>query len=1110
MSYQRKSIQIAGGGFTCLPPPDKIPITEASLLQNFRSDALGRLISRPGYPLAFTLTGAARAHSAGSAGGPGTPLYVAANLDPADPGGDPLFYDSVIISYGFDGNRVAFAAANGFMWIMNRGKQGRHQPGMGAVEDWNIAPPPASPTVAAVATPATTTSVTYTYPTNIDPEFIHSLTIAGVVYSWQEAAAAGRNALVASLLAQSDPNASVTYVGTGDNVVITPIPPNTLIAVSGSDGNPNASLSIGAPGLGTLPDGTYQIYLTFMNADGSLESNPSPASAAITVSSSAITVTIPTGPPPPQDAPTDGRVFWVNIYSTGGTLGGAYRVGQVISTVAAPATTFTYSLPDSAAIANGLQMPVDHDPAPAASGMIGPHFSRLYAWNTPEHKNRLFWTEPNLPQYWPGSNDPQEGNWVDVGLDDEEIVWCTIHSNLLVIYKERSIWVNIGADPSTSTLEQVYDGCGLTGQFALAPAGQIDYFIAPNGLHLFDMAQVHAISGAVLPLFNQQIVNAGPLTPPGNILPGSAFLTSSTAPYAISLGHAMGRLFVSYAENTAAGTGYNLLVFDEGPEPERQAFTQPRAGRWFYERHAIPGIIGFLGFFFDGVSMIGLTGGSVAQGYSLADFRGFLAEDEGSIPIECVYGSHYEDCGLPDNDKQWLEVAIDYEYVSGAPIQVYAGFNAGNIAPASLGVLPTGARHTVSFRPGGLAGGFDGAYLARNMAVFLDAQTTGTLTIHNVYLFYYAEARVAALASTLPTDLGVGKIKECKELELDIDSSGGPVTVDIVSDLPGNALAIRQTITVGAGGRAIRKFPFPTTEGFLWQPVMGGGPFRLYSARLLMRVIGLAVEGYESAAGFVWDSMQVALADGEVSTIDQIRFEMETLGASSVEVFTDLAGEQQTSKGVYTLTMSPRTRGWVTVPVPEGIEARSVQLQVTGAGYRIYRAQVRHNRIGRFLIGTAPDELEDAFNTLEFDYQTERIKMYKRIEIDMRADGVVDCQIITNQDGDRLAPVYAPALATPNGRETLLVPLVPGVRGRLLRVRLSGTMPARVYHIRVWARTMTDPKASWEWSDFPCEPSQVVPTWTDIMGAAGGGSAADETSNSWALVDVPFDVLETA
>ena len=67
-----------------------------------------------------------------------------------------------------------------------------------------------------------------------------------------------------------------------------------------------------------------------MNADGSLESSNSQSSMPITVDGQAILVTIPAA-----DAPTDGRVFWVNIYAAGATLNGAYRVGQVVSTVAA-------------------------------------------------------------------------------------------------------------------------------------------------------------------------------------------------------------------------------------------------------------------------------------------------------------------------------------------------------------------------------------------------------------------------------------------------------------------------------------------------------------------------------------------------------------------------------------------------------------------------------------------------------------------------------------------------------------------------------------------------------------------------------------------------------
>jgi len=557
MGYERKKLQILGGGFTCLPPVDKVPDTDYLLAQNWRSDALGRLISREGYNGLFSIPGAGIAHSAANMGGVGSPYYVGCNSGITAPT-SALYYNAnaTPIATGFDGGRIGFASQNGFMYVMNRGMQGRHS-AAGGWETWTLTPPPASPTVAPGTIPSPVTTVTYTYNLIGDPAYVHSLTIAGVVYSIAENGySAPQIPLVLSLIAAGDTNCAVTYDGTSQNLVITPIIPNTLILVSGSDGNPDTALGTG--GITSLPTGTYQFYLTFQSADLSLESNPGPASEAITVVAQNIAVGIPAA-----DAPVDARIGFVNIYATGGTLGQAYRVGQVVSTVAAPATAFLDTISDLQATNNGIVMPFVNGLPAACKGIIGPYFSRLYAWSPMVQKNRLYFTRPGLPQYW--FTDPQVGDWVDVGLEDEEIVWCSIHSNQLVIYKERTIWMMTGTDPTTATLEQVYEGVGLASTFALAPAGAIDYFVGPNGLQLFDMNAVHQISGDILPLFNQQITNDGPRTPPGSVLPGTAFNSTSTDCYAIALGHALGRLYVAYAELAAgtaplAGTGYGSVV----------------------------------------------------------------------------------------------------------------------------------------------------------------------------------------------------------------------------------------------------------------------------------------------------------------------------------------------------------------------------------------------------------------------------------------------------------------------------------------------------------------------------------------------------------------------
>jgi hypothetical protein len=1109
LGYERKSLQILGGGYNALPPVDKVPITDYLLAQNWRTDAQGRLVSRAGYLSQFSIAGAGIAHSGGTAGGIASPYYIACNSAITSPT-SAVYYNggATPIAAGFDGNRVGFASQNLHMWIMNRGNQGRHSAAAGW-ETWNISAPPASPTAAtAGSSPPASFNVTYTYNLVGNPAYIHSLTIAGVTYSIAENGYSGPQIpLVLSLIAGGDANCSVTYDGTSQNLVIQAVLPNTLIAVSGSDGNAPINLANGT--VTSLPNGTYQYYLTFMSADLSIESNPSPVSNVTTVVGQVITVTIAAA-----DAPTDARTGFVNIYRTGGTMGSAYRVASVPSTVGTPATTFDDAMSDLTATNNGQIMAITHDAPPACAGIIGPFLSRLYAWSDAAHKNRLYYTPVNLPQYW--ATDPEVGDWSDVGADDENIVWCTIHSNLLVIYKERSIWVQIG-DPTSGQLEQVYDGFGLVNAFALAAAGQIDYFVGPAGLNVFDMAQVHAISGNVLPLFNQAVTNAGARTPPGSILPGTAFNSTSTSPYAIALGHAMGRLYIAYAEK---GSGnYNLLVFDEGPEPERQAFVQPRSGRWFYHRN-IAASLGFFGFLFDGIDMVGLTGaaGGAAVGLSLADFRSFLTADPGGLAIESIYQSHYEDCGFPDNDKQHLEIDIDAQLTTGSGANVYVGFNNGTIPPLLIGTLSAGARKTVSFAfqtslfP--LAG--DGGYLARNISIIVDVNGTGLTTLHNIYLYYYVEARLCVVASTIPTDLGAGKNKQCKEVQLDIDTTLGSVTGSVVSDLPGNALAVRANLTTGSSGRGNLNFAFPVAEGLLWQVVVvgvSGHEFRLYAVRLLMRVLGIYVQAYESAEGFKWDSMQVDLGDPDVKIIDQIRIELDTdpgTGTVSATVLTDLPGETFVSRGTspYLLVTqtAATTRHWVTVPLPDqGIYGRSIDIQTTGTvGYRIYTVQCLWRKIGLYLAGSTPSGFNDAMNVLEFDFKSERINMFKRLEIDCYALGTLTVQFLTDQNGGAPAAVVYTTTLTTTGREPVVLPLPPGLRGRLLRIRLTSPAGAFIFAIRVWTRAIdvlaNDPRAIWSWQSFPLQESDALPQWTNLL--------IDETSPLWKWVDMDFTVKD--
>jgi hypothetical protein len=184
------------------------------------------------------------------------------------------------------------------------------------------------------------------------------------------------------------------------------------------------------------------------------------------------------------------------------------------------------------------------------------------------------------------------------------------------------------------------------------------------------------------------------------------------------------------------------------------------------------------------------------------------------------------------------------------------------------------------------------------------------------------------------------------------------------------------------------------------------------------------------------------------------------------------------------------------------VEARSIQIQTTGTvGYRLYTVQARWRKLGRYLVGSTPSGNDDAFNVLAYDYRTERRKMFKRLEIDMRADGTVTMQTLTDQDSTApAAVVLTSTLTTPGGRMAVLVQLPPGLRGRLMRVRLTSDQPVRIYNIRVWVRTIDDPKGAWVWEDFPLEPSDILPHWSNLL--------IDETSPKWEWVEIPFSVVD--
>jgi hypothetical protein len=80
-----------------------------------------------------------------------------------------------------------------------------------------------------------------------------------------------------------------------------------------------------------------------------------------------------------------------------------------------------------------------------------------------------------------------------------------------------------------------------------------------------------------------------------------------------------------------------------------------------------------------------------------------------------------------------------------------------------------------------------------------------------------------------------------------------------------------------------------------------------------------------------------------------------------------------------------------------------------------------------------------------------------------------------------MAQAYTTTVTT-TGRQTFVLPVTPGIRGKLIRVQLSSTLAARVFRVRARLRPLNEDAqgTAWEWVDYPLEESDVLPKWVDF------------------------------
>ncbi len=543
---------------------------------------------------------------------------------------------------------------------------------------------------------------------------------------------------------------------------------------------------------GTALTGSVEYFVTFFN-NILEESNPSPQSNTLVLNGQSATLT---SIPVSSDPDALGRY----IYRIGGSINQALRVGTLFDNTSTGPWLDPTS--DEAAQDDDFEMPQDNDLPPAARGVLGPYFGKLVAWSTALRPARYFWTKAGQPFAFPGAVDPDIGNWEDAGGDDDPILNAIDHKQAIIFYKSRSIWRLIG-DPETADPVRTNANIGIVGPQAACNNGSVDLIMGPEGVYSFNGDFETKFSQALDPIFKGEWVK---LSETDSLPPINRDFIQNTVLEVVN-----NRLRVSYPEfPSSTPTVVAVCNLDTG-EWCRERFTglpSPAPTAMFYEGAGRTLVGGF-------------TSGGQGSLYNLEtnDYR----IDNGS-PFRAIWQSRTEDQGLPDNDKSYSDVEIDFESAITLPglgssaistLSVYLVFN--NLTKVFIGNISSATRKTVILKIPTPADGSDHfpadgiGYLARNVAVRIEGDIEAVAQVYGTYIHWWPLERWAISFDVGHTDLGAPeRAKQCDYLEIYLTASGQLLKRTFSSDLPGNLLTIREVAQFRApNGRGTVRFRLP-------------------------------------------------------------------------------------------------------------------------------------------------------------------------------------------------------------------------------------------------------------------------------------------------------------
>ncbi len=647
------------------------------------------------------------------------------------------------------------------------------------------------------------------------------------------------------------------------------------------------------PGFEGPLTGDYTYHVTFDDYLGH-ESNPGPASATVKLTNQVAELSNIPLPPPGITAR--------HIYRTGGGLTSALRVGTVWDAD----TTFVDMKSDAELQAANIELEFDHDPPPAAMGLVGPYYGKLIAFRSAAHPNRMWWTPTARPWYFPGSDDDFEGNWMDVGDDNEAIVAITFHKRLLVIYKERSIW-RLQGDPDSNDPELANSNVAIFGGMrAVVSAGAHDYYLGADGVYRFNGDFEERVSRKLDPIFQGNYTEIGHTTAGArvNVPPMDHSWNQHSA-----LGFEPGRLYLSYPRD-GSSTWTECVAYEVD------------SGNW--ANYSLGSGAGFSAFGKQGGNfpLLMAAGGNV--------FENNQRETDAGAAIPLTWQSAFLDQGLPDNPKMYADLVIDYRTAEAnqttSTLAASVMYDYG--VAVALGNLSSNVRTKARF-PLGTGGK---GRQATNISVRIAGSASSTVTIFGVYIHYYVLPRQGLTFDSGVFDLGTDQAKLMDRFELEFECAGA-VNWTFYSDLPGGVLTQRDTGTISATAGQ-RNITVPIgAAGYYGRRgrlvLTSTQTLVVHGLRIRTLPIGVYLDG--SLSEF-WQTQPITLTGSpdSLNLYREIELLAESTGAATLEVWTELPGRALTKRKEFSLAETAGRRPF-NFRLPGDCQGQTIQFKLTPA-----------------------------------------------------------------------------------------------------------------------------------------------------------------------------------